>query len=219
MTQRSDFRFTPAAIDAASGVFSGYGAVFGNLDSHADVIQRGAFNVSLAAWKAKGRLPRMLLMHGSNGNPFTGDDLPCGIWTSMREDSQGLYVEGQLLALNTDYGRRILSLMKGGALDGLSIGFRVKRATSGRGTTKRWIEEVDLREVSIVDEPSNDLARVASIKEKTASERADEAAEQFRASLRGLALPAVIDNSEALDAAAALAARMKAYSQEIRGRR
>ncbi|RUU45055.1 hypothetical protein EOC93_08715 [Mesorhizobium sp. M6A.T.Ce.TU.002.03.1.1] len=38
----------------------------------------------------------------------------------------------------------------------MSIGFRVKRSSPGSGTSKRWLEEINLLEVSIVDEPSND---------------------------------------------------------------
>jgi len=89
----------------------------------------------------------MLLMHGSNGNAFTGSDIPVGVWTDMREDAKGLWVEGRILALDTDYGKRILSLMKGCALDGLSIGYRVKRSTAMR-TGGRMLDEIDLREVS-----------------------------------------------------------------------
>ncbi|WP_192355570.1 HK97 family phage prohead protease [Mesorhizobium mediterraneum] len=184
MTERRDVKFAQSDINSQTGVFSGYGAVFGNLDSHKDIIMHGAFKASLAEWRARGRLPKMMLMHGSSGNPFTGDDLPIGVWDIMREDAKGLYVEGRLLALETDYGRRILSLMKGGALDGLSIGFRVKRSSPGRGTTSRWLEDIDLREVSIVDEPSNDLARVALVKESAFAVDLDSAYAKMQKALR-----------------------------------
>ncbi|MFA1621673.1 hypothetical protein ACDY96_02280 [Rhizobium mongolense] len=46
---------------------------------------------------------------------------------------------------------------------GLSIGFRPKRTRTGSGGVSRYLLEVDLRELSIVDEPSNDLARIASL--------------------------------------------------------
>lgn len=194
MNERRDVKFAPADINSQTGIFSGYRAVFGNLDSHKDIIMHGAFKASLAEWRARGRLPKMMLMHGSSGNPFTGDDLPIGIWTTMREDAKGLYVEGRLLALETDYGRRILSLMKGGALDGLSIGFRVKRSTPGRGTTSRWLDEIDLREVSIVDDPSNDLARVAAVK-SPALASSDDAYAKLQAALRNAATTAPSDGA------------------------
>lgn len=199
MTDRIDVRFAASAVDSATGEFKGYGAVFGNADSHDDIIVRGAFTDSLRQWRERGRLPKMMLMHGSNGNPFSGDDLPVGKWEVMREDAHGLWVEGRLLALNTDHGRRILSLMQAGlVLDGLSIGYSVKRSTPGRGNPKRWIEQADLFEVSIVDVPSNDLARVASIKAPSAS---DVALAKLRDALR--ATPAHVPIGADVDAAAA----------------
>lgn len=150
-------------VVTTEGVFSGYGAVFDNLDSHRDMIRRGSFEKSLRAWRAKGRLPPMRLMHGSSGNPFAHDDLPVGVWTEMREDSKGLLVEGRLLALETDLGKRLLSLMRAGVLDGLSIGFIAKRTSAGKGGVARYLDEIDLRELSIVDEPSNDLARIGPL--------------------------------------------------------
>jgi HK97 family phage prohead protease len=151
-------KFSPVVSD--SGHFKGYGAVFGNADSHRDVINRGAFTASLDAWRAKGRWPAMKLQHGTAINPFNGDDLPIGRWLSMREDINGLWVEGQLLALDTDQGRRLLSLMKGGVLDGLSIGYHVEDHKPGTGRIARYLTRLTLKEVSIVDEPSNDLARM-----------------------------------------------------------
>ncbi len=49
------------ADGAAAGTFSGYGAVFSNEDYGGDVILPGAFTETLAEWKAKGKLPKMLV--------------------------------------------------------------------------------------------------------------------------------------------------------------
>jgi len=159
--QTSDAPIETKSI-GSDGIFTGYGAVFGNRDSHGDVIRAGAFRSTLAEWRAKGRWPAMKIMHGAAGQPFTNDDLPIGKWLEMREDATGLYVRGQILALNTEFGRRIHSLMGAGAvLDGLSIGYRVKRSSPGLGGVKRFIEAADLIELSVVDVPSNPLARVS----------------------------------------------------------
>lgn len=144
------------------GRFYGYGAVFGNVDSHRDVIERGAFAASLKQWEARGRLPPMRLQHGSAGNPFRHDDLPIGVWETMKEDGVGLWCEGRLLALDTDQGKRLLSLMKAGVLDGLSIGYRVDKSRAGTGGVGRFLTAISLREISLVDEPSNDRARVGT---------------------------------------------------------
>lgn len=163
-TEHIQVKFAPSEIDSVTGEFKGYGAVFGNIDSHGDVIMPGAFAETLAEWASKGRLPAMKLMHGSAINIFTGDDIPIGKWTSMKEDSRGLYVEGKISGLDTDYGRRIHALMKDGVLDGLSIGYRPKKASAGKNGAKRQLDSVLLREVSLVDEPSNDKSRVTSVK-------------------------------------------------------
>lgn len=163
--ERIEVKFAADEI-SAKGEFSGYGAVFGNVDSHGDVIAPGAFSETLKVWDSRGRLPPMRLMHGTMANPFSGDDLPIGVWTKMYEDSRGLAVEGKISAVESDFGQRIYGLMKDGALSGLSIGYRAKRAIKGDGKTapKRTLQEIILAEVSVVDEPSNALSRVDAVK-------------------------------------------------------
>ena len=53
-----------APSDTGEMSFSGYGAVFGNIDSYGDVIQPGAFADTLAASKQSNQWPAMLLQHG-----------------------------------------------------------------------------------------------------------------------------------------------------------
>lgn len=157
---RYEVKFAADEIDA-TGVFSGYGAVFGNVDSHRDIIEPGAFKASLAEWAKRGRFPAMKLMHG-----FSSDNLPIGVWTEMREDNRGLFVKGKLSGLDTDFGRRVHGLMKDGALDGLSIGYiasDIDMPMPG-GQERRRLKSVRLHEVSVVDDPSNDKARVRSVK-------------------------------------------------------
>ncbi|TBC78006.1 HK97 family phage prohead protease [Rhizobium ruizarguesonis] len=150
----------------AAGTFSGYGAVFGNIDSHGDVIVRGAFKKSLQQWNAKGRFPKMLLQHGGYFGP-TDDMLPVGQWTSMEEDTTGLKVEGRLFGLNTDRGALIYEGLTSGELDGLSIGYRATKYRLGSGKPKepdRWLDEIDLKEVSIVTWGSNERALISAAK-------------------------------------------------------
>lgn len=156
-----------AVDDAAAGRFSGYGAIFGNRDSYDDVIERGAFAKSLEDWKAKGYFPPMLLQHG--GGLFGGgaeDGLPIGVWDAMDETARGLKVDGELLELETDVSRRVYAGMKKKALNGLSIGYRARKFTSGTkpGEPRRRLHEVDLVEVSIVTFPANDKARIGTVK-------------------------------------------------------
>lgn len=156
-------KFAASEIDAVTGEFKGYGAVFGNIDSHGDVIAPGAFKKSLESWEKRGKYPAMKLMHGMT---FFADELPIGKWTKMTEDGSGLYVEGKISGLDTDLGKRVYGLMKDEVLDGLSIGYRPTKSRAGVGDVKRFLDEIDLREVSIVDEPSNDKSRVTAVKNK-----------------------------------------------------
>ncbi|TIX70792.1 MAG: HK97 family phage prohead protease [Mesorhizobium sp.] len=161
----SDLCEVKFANGAQDGTFSGYGSIFGNVDSHGDVIEKGAFKESLRAWEAKGKLPPMLLQHGGFFGPVD-DMLPIGKWTSMEENSKGLKVEGQLFALGTDRGQLIYEGMKAGSLDGLSIGYRAKKYTVGTKPTdpSRTLHEIDLVELSVVTFPSNDKATVGAVK-------------------------------------------------------
>ena len=83
----------------------------------------------------------------------------------IKEDNNGLYVKGRL-ALKTQAGQEAYELMKMGALDGLSIGFRVNpdEVSYDKRSRKRIIKEVELMEVSLVTFPMNPKAKVRSVK-------------------------------------------------------
>lgn len=136
------------------GLIEGYGSVFGDLDSYYDVVKKGAFKRTLREAKAAGRMPAMLWQH----NP----DQPIGVWTEMLEDDRGLIVKGRLA--DTQLGREAHTLMKMGALSGLSIGYRTVRYSMDSETGVRTLEDVDLFEVSPVTFPALDTARLSAVK-------------------------------------------------------
>jgi HK97 family phage prohead protease len=145
--------------------FSGYGAVFGNVDSYGDVVAPGAFKDTLARAKNVNDWPAMLSQHGS----FLGgqDNVPVGVWTDMREDNKGLLVEGKLAP--TPRGQELYTLMKmqpRPAINGLSIGYVAKEWSmrSRPEEPRRTLKKVDLMEVSIVTMPANPKARVTQVK-------------------------------------------------------
>ncbi len=148
------------SVDDANGkmVFSGYGAVFGNVDSYGDVIAPGAFAKSLTEHQAAGTTPMMFLNHDAFNS------LPIGRWTEMVEDGVGLKMTGELL--DTTMGRDTYVALKAGAITGLSIGFRPVKYTLGVKADEplRTLEEVDLVEVSVVGLPANAKARVQAVK-------------------------------------------------------
>lgn len=141
--------------DKNYGTFEGYGSVFGNKDLGNDVIEAGAFTKSLK--KRKPQNVKLLYQHKS--------DMPIGVFDEIKEDEHGLVVKGRL-ALKTQAGAEAYELLKMGALDGLSIGFRVnpKEVSYDKRGNKRIIKEVDLMEVSLVTFPMNPQATVRSVK-------------------------------------------------------
>jgi HK97 family phage prohead protease len=163
--QRVEVKFAAGDIDGKTGEFSGYGAIFGNVDAYGDVIAPGAFKGTLRDWRAQKKLPPMLLQHGGWGMTDS-DGIPIGVWSEMAEDEAGLAVKGRLINLDTDRGRQVYGAMKEGVLDGLSIGYRAKKFTMGTKPEepRRRLEAVDLMEVSVVTFPANGQARVRAVK-------------------------------------------------------
>lgn len=145
-------------------LFSGYGAIFGNMDYVGDVIVPGAFAESLAESQKTGVWPPMLSQHGGLS---VEDNMPIGIWTALSEDGVGLKVEGKLAP--TDRGKEHYALLKmtpRPAISGLSIGYRVKEAImrSRPEDPARKLIKIDLKEISLVTFPANTKARVTSVK-------------------------------------------------------
>jgi HK97 family phage prohead protease len=134
------------------GLIEGYASLFGVADLGRDVVERGAFRDSLARRGAAGI--RMLWQH----DPAE----PVGTWLSIREDERGLLVRGRL-NLAVRRAREIAALVGEGALDGLSIGFRVVEAAKGAGGTRRLLR-LDLWEISVVTFPMQPGARLAAVK-------------------------------------------------------
>ncbi|MEE8658861.1 HK97 family phage prohead protease [Acetobacteraceae bacterium EV16G] len=185
LTAPFEMKFAP---DAPDGSFEGYGSVFGNIDAHGDEVLPGAFRDSLAERKAQGRMIPMHVMHGILG----GDGLPVGVWHEASEDSRGLHLRGRLSGMDTDYGRRLYGLVKDGALSGLSIGYSLRKngfvSCQDPNGPRRQISAIDLHEVSLVDDPSNALARVTEMRRRLLRTPDDETEiiEEIRAACQAL---------------------------------
>lgn len=161
----------------ASGAFEGYASLFGVEDQGRDVVMPGAFRASLGRRAACDI--RMLFQH----DPAQ----PIGVWDDIREDTRGLFVRGRLLEEVARAGE-LLALMRAGALDGLSIGFRTRRATRDARTGQRRLQEIDLWEISIVTFPMLPGARVSAVKSGE-GDGADASAGSLRPRFAGLARP------------------------------
>lgn len=153
--------------------FSGYGAVFGNVDAYGDVITPGAFADTLANAQKSGNWPSMLLQHGGWG--IGADDMtPIGIWTELAEDGHGLKLQGKLA--DTPRGREAYTLLKmtpRPAINGLSIGYIPKEYSTRTKPEepRRTLKKVELMEVSLVTFPANPKARIQQVKSGGLSER------------------------------------------------
>jgi hypothetical protein len=92
--------------------------------------------------------------------------LPLGRAIVLREDAAGLYGEFRVSA--TTAGDEVLELVRDGALDGLSVGFRpIRENRSATGVLERL--EVALHEVSLVAHPAYADARVVAVRSQDAS--------------------------------------------------
>ncbi|PXW56278.1 hypothetical protein C7450_10827 [Chelatococcus asaccharovorans] len=141
------------AAAQAPGLFEGYASLFGVPDLGRDVVERGAFRDSLGRRGAQG--VKLLWQHDPGE--------PIGRWLAVGEDARGLKVRGQL-NLAVARAREIHALMRDGAVDGLSIGFRVERARTDPRDGLRHIARLDLWEISLVTFPMLPGARVGSVK-------------------------------------------------------
>jgi HK97 family phage prohead protease len=90
---------------------------------------------------------------------------PIGIWDEVREDARGLWVKGRLLD-TVAKGREAAALIEAGAIDGLSIGYRTRRATK-TAAGQRLLTELELWEVSLVTFPMLPSARIAAKSEES----------------------------------------------------
>ncbi len=154
-TDRMERKFTPLGIAdvEADGMISGYASLFGEVDLGRDRVEQGAFRKSIKARGIGGI--RMLFQH----DPA----MPIGHWQEIREDERGLFVRGQLAKSATRAGE-VLALIRDGALDGLSIGFRTVRSKTDAASGVRRILEADLWEISVVTFPMLPGARVEAVK-------------------------------------------------------
>jgi len=150
--------FAPRTIIDADGTVEGYASLFGEIDQARDMVVRGAFTHTLAVRGVR-RIP-MLFQHDPSE--------PVGIWLELREDHRGLFARGRLIP-EVARGRELLSLLRAGAIDGLSIGFLTLKARLDPSTRVRRLLAVDLWEISIVTFPLLIGARVSAIKQAAAA--------------------------------------------------
>jgi HK97 family phage prohead protease len=148
----------------ADGTVEGYASLFGEIDQSRDMVMRGAFAATLAA-RGVHRIP-MLFQHDPSE--------PIGIWQELREDHRGLFARGRLIP-EVARARELFSLIREGAIDGLSIGFRTVKGQIDTRSRVRKLIAVDLWEISIVTFPLLAGARVHAVKQAPSQHKASHA--------------------------------------------
>jgi len=133
-TETKDLKFTLEGIDEEKGAFRGYASIWDAVDSYGDIVVKGAFKRTLKDNKQFPLLWSHNLME------------PIGV-IEAKEDSHGLAVQGQL-NVDVQRGREIRSLMRQGAVTGLSIGFQTVRDEQDKETGYRRLVEAKLWEIS-----------------------------------------------------------------------
>lgn len=155
LNELRETKYVSSKMDSVrlDGTFTGYASVYNEIDLGNDIVLPGAFKNSLRTRGPKNI--RMLFQH----NP----DEPIGVWEEIVETSKGLKVRGRITA-GVERGKEVLKLMRAGALDGLSIGFKTVRSQKDKIQKTRNIIEADLWEISIVTFPMQENARINSVK-------------------------------------------------------
>ena len=143
-----------------NGLVTGYASLFGVPDRNGDVVMPGAFRETLKQRAA--RDVKFLFQHDACE--------PIGVWIDLYEDEKGLRVIGKLIA-GVERGREAFALIRAGAIDGLSIGFKTKTARRATQKKQRQLLSLDLWEISLVTFPMLPGARLAALGEAEASQR------------------------------------------------
>ena len=133
-------------VDEAEGVVEGYASVFGNEDSHGEVVVPGAFESAIA----EGFDSWLVMRNHWNliGKPI-----------EVREDGTGLYTRSKISKTQGEHGgEATLQLILDGALTGMSFGAYVLEQEGEE------LKQLRPFEYSFVDFPANDLAGVTAAK-------------------------------------------------------
>lgn len=133
--------------------FAGYASVFGGVDAYGDTIDPRAYDRTI---KPKNRT-RPIRMRWNHYGPVIGK------WTETLVDEKGLYVEGELTPGHSK-AADVYASLKHGAVDGLSIGYIPKKIEMLDDNKRRLLKEIELVEISVVEEPADLGAKVGDVK-------------------------------------------------------
>lgn len=141
-------RFTAASTMQ----FEGYASRFGGVDAYGDTIDPKAYDRTI---KQKNR-DKPVRLRWNHWGPVIGK------WLDIGTDTNGLIVRGELTPGHS-VAQDVYASLKHGAVDGLSIGFYPKKIEMLEGGG-RLLKEIDLIEISVVEEPADLGAKIGDVK-------------------------------------------------------
>ncbi len=168
--------------DDTSASIEGYAANFLTVDSFGSTFGRSAFRKTI-----RERGDRIPILFNHNENEMIGKA------TELRSDSKGLKFKASIV--ETSRGADVMKLIRAEVLTGMSFGFRAVKDRAGspddkidmtgvRSGTKpeeiRFIEEVNLKELSPVPFPSNPRSQIDGYRSEDAEEIFEELLESIR---------------------------------------
>ena len=131
--ETKDFKFRIDDMNDEAGTFTGLASIFGEVDSYNEIVEKGAFKKTLK--EHGGKFPLCW---------FHRIQEPLGM-VYAKEVELGLEIKGEL-NLDVQSAREKRSLMKQGAIKGLSIGFKTIKDTWDNRI--RVLKEIRLYEIS-----------------------------------------------------------------------
>jgi HK97 family phage prohead protease len=129
----------PGMLAPNTREIAGYASVFGGPpDSANDIIERGAYDLTLK------RRPSVPLLYQHDANK------PIGKTTLLAEDDHGLLFKAVLS--HVPDADTVLELVADGVITTMSIGYFARKTHKGmwEGKPARWLDEIDLFEISPV---------------------------------------------------------------------
>lgn len=182
--KRRDAALAIKAVDDEKRQFTGLASTW-DLDLGGDKIEPGAFTKTLKAWREGDKVLPLLDSH-----KYGSISAVLGKMIDAKETDEGVEATFQLRA--GPQGQEAWDLVREGYIDGLSIGYEARgweKPTPEEEKAGVWrkLTEVNLVEVSLVQMPMNQGARIAAVKSALDHMQPDEISEEDRRTLRELA--------------------------------
>ena len=176
-------RFEVKALDDEARTFEGLASTW-EQDLGGDVIHQGAFKRTLDHWRKSGRAIPLIDQHN-----YGSVRSVVGKLLDATETDAGLETKWEVI--DGPDGDEILRRLKGGYVDGLSIGYRAIKTDEPsedemRAGVWRHLKEVELKEVSVVIWGMNPDALVDTDTVKALIAKGDDRTEDETAELKAL---------------------------------